>query len=307
MKPILVAGELNIDYILSGVDELPVHGGEILASGFLQTPGSSSMICAMGLARLGNPVRFAGRTGRDERGDACVTALAEAGIDTQGIVRDDALATGATVVLSGQRDRALVTFPGAIATLKAENIDHAVLAGTGHLHVSSYFLQAGMQPGLVALFERARQAGVTTSLDPGFDPAQAWMGDWQALLSRVDVFLPNEVEACAIAGHGDAIEALHALSRHGARVVIKRGAAGCITLDEDAVVQVPAFVSTVIDTTGAGDSFDAGFLHAWLRGMDLVQALRWASACGSLSTRGMGGTTAQATPGEVRVLLADAP
>lgn len=307
MKPILVAGELNIDYILSGVDELPVHGGEILASGFLQTPGSSSMICAMGLARLGNPVRFAGRTGRDERGDACVTALAEAGIDTHGIVRDGALATGATVVLSGLRDRALVTFPGAIAALKADDIDDAVLAGAGHLHVSSYFLQAGIQPGLAALFERARRAGVTTSLDPGFDPAQAWMGDWPALLSHVDVFLPNEIEACAIAGHDDAVEALHALSSYGARVVIKRGAVGCITLDEGTVVRVPAFVSTVIDTTGAGDSFDAGFLHAWLRGMDLVQVLRWASACGSLSTRGVGGTTAQATAGEVRVLLADTP
>jgi sugar/nucleoside kinase (ribokinase family) len=307
MKPILVAGELNIDYILSGVDELPVHGGEILASGFRQTPGSSSMICAMGLARLGNPVRFAGRTGRDERGDACLTALAEAGIDTRGIVRDGTLATGATVVLSGLRDRALVTFPGAIAALKAQDIDDAVLAGAGHLHVSSYFLQAGMQPGLATLFERARQAGITTSLDPGFDPAQAWAGNWPALLSRVDLFLPNEIEACAIADCDDAIEALHVLSRHGARVIIKRGAGGCITLDEGTVVAMPAFVSTVIDTTGAGDSFDAGFLHAWLRGMDLVEALRWASACGSLSTRGVGGTTAQATPGEVRVLLADTP
>ncbi|HEY4145494.1 carbohydrate kinase family protein [Pinirhizobacter sp.] len=307
MKPTLVAGELNLDYILSGVNELPVHGGEILANGFRQTPGSSSMICAMGLARLGNPVRFAGRTGRDERGDACVAALAEAGIDTRGVARDSALATGATVVLSGAHDRALVTFPGAIGALKADDIDDDVLAGAGHLHVSSYFLQTGMQSGLATLFERARMAGVTTSLDPGFDPAQAWAGDWQALLSHLDVFLPNEIEACAIAGHRDASEALHVLSKHGARVVIKRGAGGCIALDDDRQVQVPAFLSTVVDTTGAGDSFDAGFLHAWLRGMGLVPALRWASACGSLSTRGVGGTTAQATQGEVRVLLEATP
>jgi len=222
--------------------------------------------------------------------------------------RDAALRTGITVALSDARDRALVTYPGAIAALRAEEIDDALLARAGHLHVSSYYLQRALQPGLGALFARARALGLTTSLDPGFDPAQRWGAELLELLPLVDVFLPNALEACAVGGEPTATRALKALENGVTRTVVKLGGEGCLALDEDgAPLAVPAFRVEAVDSTGAGDSFDAGFLHAWRRGLPLRECLRWGAACGGLSTRGIGGTAAQATVEDVRRLLAETP
>ncbi|WP_049622149.1 carbohydrate kinase family protein [Frateuria defendens] len=309
MKPVLVAGEINVDLVFSGCATLPAFGREMLAEGFRQGPGSSSMICAMGLARLGEPVAFAGRAGRDAWGDACVAALREAGIDVVAVRQEEALRTGVTVALSAAHDRALVTYPGAVAALRAEDVGDDLLARAGHLHVSSYYLQAALRPGLRELFARARRAGLTTSLDPGFDPAQCWRDEgFAALLEQVDVFLPNALEACAISGEDTPARALHAFANGRTRTVVKCGGEGCIALDEEGrTLAVPAFPVVAVDSTGAGDSFDAGFLHAWRRALPLRECLRWGSACGSLSTRGLGGTACQPGEADVRHLLAAAP
>lgn len=303
MSTIVVAGEMNVDLILTGIDGLPAFGTEILARGAIQVPGSSSMICALGLARLGDTVRFAGRVGDDERGRHCVAALRDAGVDTAAVTIDDAHATGLTVALSGAADRALVTFPGAIAELRGEDVPDAMLRGAAHLHVSSYFLQTRLQPDITALLVRARAVGLTVSLDPGFDPAERWDGGLRDVLRLVDVFLPNAVEACALARTTDVEDALHALARLGPTVVIKQGREGCVALDGGQRVHVPSFGVEAIDTTGAGDNFNAGFLHAWLHRRPLDTCLRWAAACGALSTRGFGGTAAQARPDDVLALI----
>lgn len=304
MKPLLVAGEINVDLVFTGCDRLPEFGGEVLAAGFRQGPGSSSMICAMGLARLGHPVVFTGVTGRDGWGDYCIDAMRDVGIDVSPIVQDAGLKTGVTVALSSRQDRALVTYAGAIGALRAAHVGDDLLARAGHLHVSSYYLQDDLRGGLPELFARARAAGLTLSLDPGFDPQQRWGEELLALLPLVDVFLPNEREACAISGKADPREALHALANGHTRTVVKLGGEGCITLQDDgSLLAVPAHAVQVVDSTGAGDSFDAGFLHAWRHGKSLHDSLRWGSACGSLSTRGVGGTTSQGNGAEVCALL----
>lgn len=307
MKPLLVAGEINVDLILSGITSAPEFGREIVGTGFHQVPGSSSMICAMGLARLGHPVRFVGRAGDDERGRFCREAMRAAGIDVAGATLELALETGVTLALSSREDRALVTYPGAIDALVADDITDAMLAAAGHLHVSSYYLQNGLRPGLPRLFARARRARVGISLDPGFDPSQRWGYELIELLADVDVFLPNRSEACALTGASDPVEALRALSPRGVRTVIKCGADGCIALEDERVVRVPARPVEAVDSTGAGDSFNAGFLHAWRQGLPLETCMRWAVACGSLSTRGVGGTARQASADEVRQWLETTP
>lgn len=304
MKPLLVAGEINVDLVFTGCERLPEFGGELLTSGFRQGPGSSSMICAMGLARLAHPVAFAGVTGADGWGDYCIDAMRGAGIDVSAVRRDASLQTGITVALSSLQDRALVTYAGAIGALQQDMITDAALAACGHLHVSSYYLQDALRPGLRALFERARLAGLTVSLDPGFDPHQHWGRALVDLLPWVDVFLPNEREACAISGASTALASLHALRNGHTLTVVKLGSDGCMTLrDDGSSLTVPAHAVDVLDSTGAGDSFDAGFLHAWRQGMPLLECLRWGSACGSLSTRGVGGTACQGSEADVRHLL----
>jgi len=308
MKPVLVAGEINADLVFTGCNELPAFGREVLAECFRQGPGSSSMICAMGMAKLGDGVLFAGVAGQDSWGDYCVDALRGAGIDTHAVRRDATLRTGLTVALSAAHDRALVTYPGAITALRAEDIGDDLLSQAGHLHVSSYYLQQGLQSGLGALLARARVCGVTTSLDPGFDPVQQWGSALRELLPLLDVFLPNALEACAISGAATPQQALQAFANGVTRTVIKCGAEGAITLGDDGdVLAVPAIRVDAVDSTGAGDSFDAGFLHAWRRGLSLRESLRWGAACGGLSTRGVGGTATQADASDVRRLLAGTP
>jgi sugar/nucleoside kinase (ribokinase family) len=127
-----------------------------------------------------------------------------------------------------------------------------------------------------------------------------------ATLEETDLFFPNEVELTAITRRGQVAEALRQLENGRTRVVAKLGAQGCMTLEGGQPLAVPAFPVNPVDTTGAGDSFDAGYLHAWLRGLPLLESMRWGAACGSLSTRGLGGTGRQADAAEAERLVASA-
>ena len=306
MKRILVAGEINVDLVFRNCRAFPMPGKEVLADDFVATPGSSSMICAMGLARLGNPVSFVGCAGMDSWGDYCVSALQDVGIDTSGIRRDPALRTGVTASLSTAQDRALVTFAGATTALRGDDIFDRLLRDAEHLHVSSYYLQTGLRPDCRALFVRARKNGLSTSLDPGFDPAEQWGSELFETLDELDLFLPNEMELRGITGTASPADGLQRLANRRARTVVKRGAQGSATLDGQQLLAGPAYPLTSVDSTGAGDSFNAGFIHAWLRQLPLLDCLRWAGACGSLSTRGVGGTSHQPNADEVLDLIGSA-
>lgn len=306
VKRVLVAGELNVDLILQGYQAFPVPGKEVLVDDFVMTLGSASAICAMGLARLGGPVAFLSVVGADPWGAYCVETMRAAGIDVSRVVVDPAVKTGVTVSLtSAQRDRALVSYLGSIAALEGAAIADAAFRGFDHLHVSSYFLQQKLRPSCAAVFARARAAGLSTSLDPGFDPGQRWEADLKETLREVDLFFPNEVELRGITGTDDVREGLVRLENGHTRTIAKLGARGAATLVEGTLVEVAAFPVEPVDTTGAGDSFDAGFLHAWLAGRPLAECLRWGSACGSLSARGSGGTGHQADRAEVERLLSE--
>ena len=303
MKKVLVAGEINPDLILQGYHSFPEPGKEIVVDDFTMALGSASAICAMGLARLGRPVGFVGKVGMDPWGDYCLGVMSERGIDVSRVVRDGGLKTGVTVSLSSARDRALVSYVGAMAALTAEDLDEATLRGFDHLHVSSFFLQEALRAGLPGVFARARRAGLSTSLDCGFDPAERWGPDVHEAVAAADVFLPNEVELAALAGVAEPAEALRRLDNGRTRIVAKLGARGCMTIDDGRPLAVPALPVEPLDTTGAGDSFNAGFLHAWLDGRPIAECLRWGAACGSLSTRGVGGSARQADVREVEEAL----
>lgn len=151
------------------------------------------------------------------------------------------------------------------------------------------------------LFRQARCAGLTVSLDTGCDPDGVW-GDEEllTLLRSVDIFLPNEDEARALARVDDTEKALCELAKRARLVVVKGGAFGAMSLHNGQIVHSPGFEVDVVETTGTGDSFNAGFIPARL---SLEEALRSANACGALSTTGSGGTAAQATQEQVLTFL----
>jgi len=291
--PVVIIGELNVDLILSGCSRWPAHGAEVKVDGCVTTLGSSSAICAVGLARLGRPVSFVGLVGQDPWGDHCIEVLHGAGVDVRDVTRDPSVRTGVTVSLTSPAGRSLVTYPGATAALTPSLLPDHLFGGRRHLHVSSFFLQSGMRGSWRSIVERVRDAGWTVSLDSGCDPDDAWRDDLRELVGLVDLFLPNEVELAAITGCYDPVPALASLENGRTRTVVKLGVAGCMTLVDGQPVLVAPPPVVAVDTTGAGDSFNAGFLHAWLDRQPLDACLRSGVACGALSTRAPGGTTAQ--------------
>jgi sugar/nucleoside kinase (ribokinase family) len=293
MKKVLVAGELNVDLILQGYHAFPEVGKEVLVDDFVMVLGSASAICAMGLAKLGVQTAFLGKAGADPWGRFCIECLAERGVDVKWTTCVPSLKTGVTVAITSPGDRALVSFLGSIASLRAADIPDTALAEVDHLHISSYFLQERLRPDAKALFSRARRFGLTTSLDPGFDPTETWAPDLRDTLRDVDVFFPNEMELRGLTGTDDVEAGLRELDNGLTRVVAKLGEEGVATLESGVLLRAPAFAIEPLDTTGAGDSFNAGFLRAWLSGAPTLDALRLGAACGALSTRGLGGTARQ--------------
>jgi sugar/nucleoside kinase (ribokinase family) len=191
-------------------------------------------------------------------------------------------------------ERAILTHAGLISSLKVEDVTEDLLRQSRHLHVGSYFLQTALQPGLPGLFARARSLGLTTSLDPNWDPSGKWHS-FDELLRQVDVFLPNENEALALTGAVSVEAAINDLGQKCKTVAVKLGAQGALACRGEENVHVSALKLQVVDTIGAGDSFDAGFLYGYLNGWSLEKALSLAAASGSLSTRSAGGTSAQPT------------
>jgi ribokinase len=289
---VLVIGEANPDLVLTG-DVVPAFGqAETLVDSADLVLGGSAAIVACGLARLGVATALAARIGDDLFGRFVRAALDEHGVDTRWIRVDPDLATGISVVLSSG-DRAILTFPGTIASTGPELVDDDLMTSVRHVHSASYFLLPRLAPHLPEMFARARRAGATTSVDTNWDPAQTW-ADVDRLLDHTDVLLPNVAELLALTGRTDRDEAARVVLGHGCQVALKDGAdGGTLWQAPDLVTRVSAPDVAAIDTTGAGDSFDAGFISGLLGGLSREECLARAVACGSLSTRAVGGTAGQ--------------
>lgn len=300
---LVVVGEINPDLILTG-DVTPAFGQvEQLVDDAALTIGSSSAIFACGAARLGLRVAFVGKIGDDVFGQFMRDQLATRGIDVSGIVVDPAIRTGFSVILSRGVDRAILTYSGSISALRYDEIDLGVLDRARHLHLGAFFMLDALRPDVPQLFSEARRRGLTISLDTNYDPSQRWDGGLQSALNYVDLFLPNETELCAIAGAADAEAALERMARRVPTVGVKLGGSGGVARRQGQVMRAGALPIDVVDTTGAGDTFDAGFVYGHLHGWELERTLRLACACGSLSTRAAGGTAAQPTLAEAEAAL----
>ena len=289
---ILVAGEINPDLILSG-NVLPEFGQvEKLVDSATLTIGSSSAIFACGAARLGLRVAFIGVCGDDVFGCFMLDEMQRRDVDvTNIIVRSDAQ-TGFSVILNQDTDRAILTHLGLIPALQASDISDELLCQARHLHVASYFLQTKLQPDLPSLFQRAHSLSLTTSLDTNYDPSGKWMG-FDELWPVTNVFLPNEKEALSLSGESDVHLAANRLGSKVETLVIKLGPEGALGVREGARARAASIPIKVMDTVGAGDSFDAGFLYGYLNQWDLEKSLQLACICGALSTQRAGGTDGQ--------------
>jgi sugar/nucleoside kinase (ribokinase family) len=287
-----IAGELNMDLILYGLPLVMEAERDLLGTDFQSTLGSSSAIVAHNAASLGLRVRFASLIGKDDMGRMALGRLVEAGVETSGVVIDERVSTGVTILLPHGGVRHSLTFLGSIAGLTVGNLDAEKLAEARHLHLCSLYLQAGLHSGIVDLIKFLKGRGLTISLDTNDDPANAWGAPLYDVLPYVDLFLPNEGEICRMAGDVSLEQAIEFFAGKVPTIVVKRGRHGCRVKHNDSVFDVPGLTVSPVDTIGAGDSFDAGFLSAWLRDLPIEVCARAGNVTGALSTQGTGGTEA---------------
>jgi sugar/nucleoside kinase (ribokinase family) len=305
---LVVLGDANPDLVLAGDVEPAFGQAERLVDDARLTVGGSGAIVACGAARLGLRVALCGVVGDDLFGRWIRDEIGGRGVDVTGLVHHPTRPTGLSVVLSTSNDRAILTFPGTIPTLGADSVDRALLAETRHVHVSSYFLQRTLTPDLPPLLDEAHALGATTSIDPNWDPDETWDGGLELALSRTDLFLPNREEAVRIAGIPEVDGAALELARAANLVVVKLGAEGATAYEGTTSTRAPATPAPeVVDTTGAGDSFDAGFLASWLAGDPVERSLALGNACGALSARALGGVDGQPTMSEVLASMETPP
>jgi sugar/nucleoside kinase (ribokinase family) len=178
------------------------------------------------------------------------------------------------------------------------------LASARHFHLSSLFLQRALLPRVPELFRHMKQAGLTTSLDTNDDPDEQWGAVVQETLPYVDVLLPNQREAMKMAHTDDFERALACLSERVKVLAVKMGPGGAMAICGGKRFSAPAVKVEVVDPVGAGDSFDAGFLHQYLRGADIETCLAWGNLCGAFSTTATGGTEAFRDPLKLSEFLA---
>lgn len=289
---VTIAGELNLDLILYGFPESLPPERELLATDMSLTLGSSSAIVAHNLSALGSKVGFTSCVGDDDFGKVALGRLDAIGVDTSTVARLPGEKTGLTVILPREKWRNILTYSGTIAKLAEHHLAFEFLSSARHFHLSSYFLQTALQPFIPDLLKRLRAAGLTISLDTNDDPADEWQSGVQEILPLVDVFLPNEREAQKIT-HGSSLDdALSKLTKAVPLVVVKLGSSGAIACRGNERISSPAIQTDCVDPVGAGDSFDAGFLHAFVRGEDLQACLASGNLAGALSVTRPGGTEA---------------
>jgi len=290
---VIVVGELNVDLILNQIESFPETGKEKLADKMTLTLGSSSAIFASNLSSLGMKVSFIAKIGNDVFGQFCKEQLEIKGVDTSMLMIHDNLQTGATIVLNFGEDRAMVTHQGAMKHLGINDITKEILSTAKHLHFSSYFLQPGFKNQLDRLFKLAKEAGLTTSLDVQWDPAEQWDFDFKKTLPFVDVFLPNEAELLNITGENSIETALKAMEGFGKIVLVKKGNQGSVLSYNNKIVNGKSFLNDeVVDAIGAGDSFNAGFIFKFISGFAPEDCQTFGNLIGAISTTKSGGTTA---------------
>ncbi|MCQ2139055.1 MAG: carbohydrate kinase family protein [Bacteroidales bacterium] len=290
---ILALGELNVDLLLNHIAGFPEIGKEIFAKDMTLTLGSSTAIFAANAASIGAKVSFLGMIGKDNFGDLVKSSLQQRGVDTSNLIEVESAATGLTAILNYDNDRANVTYPGAMSIMGVKDIDPTVIASAKHVHVSSIFLQETLHKEILDIVKLIKSQGVTLSMDVQFDPDEKWEFDYKAILPLVNIFMPNEQELMCLTGKDSVEAAIEVIKPYINVAVIKMGTKGSLLVTKDSERLLPATLNeNVVDAIGAGDSFNSGFITAFVQGKDLEYCQYLGNLTGAVNTTAAGGTGA---------------
>jgi sugar/nucleoside kinase (ribokinase family) len=297
---VLCAGNISHDILARPVGEL-AWGRSNWVKEFREDMGGNGSNTAFAMARLGVPVRLLGKVGPDERGERILAKLAGAGVDISLVERSQAPTTTTVVLVNHQGDRQFIQMVGASYEVLAEPsvFSPDLCAGITHYHQSNVFALPNLRRHAGEQMRRAKDAGLTTSIDTGWAVDGQWVETLGPALTHCDLMLANEDEARAITGETDTgkiLRAIHALG--AATIVLKLGAKGCVVSAGGQATAVAGYCVEAVDSTGAGDCFAAGLFAALHRGFDLVRAAEFGNAVGAMVVSRLGATAGVASFGE---------
>jgi ribokinase len=308
MPKIATIGDVNVD-LIARIDNMPALGKQVITKDFQTHGGGCSANFSLECARLGMDVQLFGKVGDDVFGTYVLVELDDNGVDTGNVLLTEKK-TGVTVAMVQGIERSFITFRGENATYCLNDIDVSKI-DAGIVHLPSYFLLDGLRDDYVKLIDLLHAAGIQVSFDTGWDPrgfTKETVGPLLEILPRVYVFLPNIDEARKILGLDENTgpeKAARILLDMGVRVAaIKMGSKGSWVADRNNIEYVPPFSVKVVDTTGAGDNFNAGFISAYISGRALKECAVIGSATAALKIGGVGWST-YPTRKQVNTFLAD--
>lgn len=287
---VMVVGDVNIDLIVEGCDSVPEPGREIRVKNIATNVGGGAALCAMGLSKLGLKTGFYGLFGNDIYSSFILNKFNECNIETYRGDVDENNHTGISIAIFGENDRAFITYDGPNSEFDVSNIDMDIAKLAGHIHVTGYKGRKN-HDRYVEFVRKLKEHGLTVSTDVGWDDTGEWYEGIYEFISLVDIFFINEVEAVNYTHSSDLNTAINKLSKFCRVVALKLGSNGSAAKSGSETAFEPAYEVEVVDTTGAGDSFNAGFIYGYLNGFKLDKCLRYGNACGALSTTKSGGNT----------------
>ncbi len=291
---VVVAGSVMLDWLIAPLARIPRWDENIFVEKVLLHVGGLAANTAIGLAHLKVPVDLCACIGNDAHGELIVHHLQRAGVDCRHIRRSTRHPTSLSFGFVDEKGRRFfIVSLGANAHLQKRDIECIDWSGVQFFHLGGFFHLPRLEPALPTLLSALRRRGIRISLDLAWDPHDRWMRSLRFLLPHVDVFFPNEKQTQRLTGMRSVRQGARKLRREGVRtVVVKRGARGCYVDSDEWRGGVPAFPVRVVDTTGAGDVFDAAFLYGWRAGWDFQTCARFANVMAAASTRTYGATTA---------------
>lgn len=280
------------DVVGKPIKSIPEPGRLVLVEEMSLHTGGCAVNTATALARLGMPVEVIGKVGTDPFGDFLLNTLMERNIGVQGVLRDKSTGTSVTMVMvDPDGERRFVHYIGANAMLTIEDVDMNLLRGKSILHIAGSLVLPGLDGESTAeLLRSARAEGLVTFLDTVWDDTGRWMELMKPCLQYIDYFVPSLPEAQEITQLEDPIEVARSLINAAVgTVALKMGAEGCLVMNKDGeMIRYPAFPVKVVDATGAGDAFAAGFIAGVWNGWNLEKTALFANAVGAMCVTGLG-------------------
>ncbi len=288
---VFVYGDVNIDLVVPGVERLPDPGTEVETPVMETFVGGGAALFALGLAKLGLKPVFQGSVGRDMYGVYIRNLFRELGVDDALLLDSEDKKTGISISFTTEKDRCFLTYRGTNEGLSLRHMDLSRLPEARHVHVTGYE-GATNHAEYFDMLKKIRQiGGVTVSFDVGWDMTGVWYEGIFDLLPMIDVLFMNETECLHYTRCADVETGARKLAEKAGMAVIKLGKKGALAVKGGEEVALPTYNAKVVDTTGAGDSFNAGFVYGFLQGLSLTECVKCGNGCGSLSVTKLGGNT----------------